>query len=133
MMNQIDQLIYSLEDQVIGSPEAHKRVYELWANHWNLIDRLDEDYHNHFQLHGSKSANAWALQSVAFFILMNTRAIWEESRAVLAYHQAQKNYAAVEKLERLSIPHFIVNVAQQLLPKQTPMEKCIGGRVCIVC
>lgn len=93
------------------------RVYKLWCDHWNLVDRLNEDYHNHFQLRGGNSANAWALLSEAFYLMMAARAIWEENRLLHAYSRANRNSDVVEEKPSLSYPEFIVRVAEQMIEK----------------
>ena len=94
-------------------PHVHvHRVYALWGSLWNLVDRINEDYHNYFQLHGSKSANAFALESVAHIVMMAARAIWEEHRCVHAYDRSNRNNAAAANVQRVDIPHFLLRAAQ---------------------
>ncbi len=98
-------------------------MYKLWTDNWNTVDRLNEDYHNHFQLHGSHSANTWALESVAFYLMMAARAIWEENCSLHAYHRADKNFDVVPEKPRLSFPHFLFNAATLLKARVSSRHK----------
>ena len=99
--------------QVRGPAEKDHRVYDLWGRYWNAIDRVNEDYHAFFQLHGGKSANGWALQTLCHHIFMNARAIWEEQRAAHAYQASGRSIAAAEAVQQLTIPRFLLNAAEQ--------------------
>jgi hypothetical protein len=101
---------------VRGLPEKDHRVYELFQHHWNLVDRVNEDYHNFFQLHGSKSACAFAIESIAFHMAMNARAIWEETRRSHQYNVSRGQLSAAESEKKCSIARFIYKVAKRVNP-----------------
>lgn len=107
--------------KVRGPAEKNHRVYELFQHHWNLVDRINEDYHNFFQLHGSKSACAFAIESIAFHMAMNAHAIWEETQRSHKYNISGGQLSAAESGKKYSIARFIYKVANKvdLFPEES--------------
>ena len=101
-----------LIQQVRGKHELAHRVYDIWGSAWNFVDRINEDYHNHFQLHGSKSSNSFALESVAYIVAITIRALWEEHRYMHAHARTRGNSRAAQRLMKLDIPHYFLNAAK---------------------
>jgi hypothetical protein len=79
---------------------------------------MNEEYHNHFRTHGSKSAHTFGLESVAFLLLMDSRAVWEERRAELIYYSATRNAQDWSAFTVKPLPEFIVNLAVALCKLQ---------------
>ncbi len=104
--------------QIRGPHHQEHHVYDLFGQHWNNVDRINEDYHNFFQLHGCKSANAWALQSVAFLLLLTIRALWEEHRCVHAYSVSGGSKALAMSVKSRTIPQFLLASAHAALGQQ---------------
>lgn len=76
------------------------------------MDRVNEDYHNFFQLHGSKSACAFAIESIAFLMAMNARSIWEEAHRSHSYNTSGGQLSAAESTKKLPIARFIYKVGK---------------------
>jgi hypothetical protein len=89
-------------------------VYDEWADYWNLVDRMNEDYHNFFRVH-SKSALSLALESVTFFLLMDTRAIWEEYTTEHSFHTHNRNLRHTANTRTSTLPSFILHAASDAI------------------
>ncbi len=75
---------------------------------------MNEVYHNHFRLRGMHSANGFALQSAFFYLLMTTYAIWDEHRCIHIHSTTNKNFAAIQQREPVTLPRFIFCAASAL-------------------
>ena len=117
--------------QVRGPAGKEHRVYDLWGRYWNAIDRVNEDYHAFFQLHGGKSANGWALQTLCHHIFMNARAMWEEHRAAHAYHASGQSIAAAEAVPQHTIPQYLLSAAEQARVLSRATARWISLSVCL--
>jgi translation initiation factor eIF-2B subunit gamma len=93
-------------------------VYNRFAHFWNLVDRINEDFHGFHHLPGEYSALKHGLESAIFLAVMAARVIWEEHRCARAYALAGQSKRAVEAVQRRTIPEFIVAAAQQLVKKK---------------
>lgn len=111
----------TLHTEIIGDISDNTAVYNVFNSTWNLIDQMDEDYHNHFQLHGTKHTESWAVQSIAHFVFSSTRSLWEEHRASLKYNINSGNYHAGVEHKPLTLPEFIVRVATEF--KQVLLQR----------
>jgi len=100
--------------QLRGTPTQTHSVWDLTRGRWNMVDRLNEDYHMFFHCHGSKQAVAFAVESFAHYLLMTCRAVWEEHRCEHAVARANGDKSAAESVHRHTLPTFIKQVAEQI-------------------
>lgn len=101
--------------EVRGSATPQHQVIDHWGQHWNLVDRINEDHHNYYHLPGSHSALKHGMESVVFLATMTARAIWEEHRRERAYASSNRRKQAVESVSKHTIPQFIVAAAEQFV------------------
>jgi hypothetical protein len=111
-------MLDAVRQGVRGPATASHQVYNRFAHFWNLVDRINEDFHGFHHLPGGYSALKHGLESAIFLAIMAARVIWEEHRCARAYALAGQSKRAVEAVQRRTIPEFIVAAAQQLALKK---------------
>ncbi len=89
-------------------------MHTLFDSQYNMVDRMNQDYHMHYQKHGSKSVNSWALHSALFYFFLTVRSLWEEHRVVHAFNHSQGSKHAALQVEPLTIASFVVKCASAL-------------------
>jgi hypothetical protein len=108
----------ALREEIRGPATVEHQVYASYGHYWNLVDRINQDFHNFYRLPGGYSALRHGLESVVFLATMAARAIWEEYHCVRAYSQAGQRKHALEAAPRRTIPQFIVAAARQLVEEK---------------
>ena len=88
---------------------------DFYDTYYNAIDRLNQDYHAHFQLRNWPDGVQWGLHSALFYFLNSAHALWEEHRVVHTLAHSGRQGGAVQFPKRLSIPKFILEIAEALV------------------
>jgi hypothetical protein len=97
-----------------GPATASHQVYNRFAHFWNLVDRINEDFHGFHHLPGGYSALKHGLESAIFLAVMAVRVIWEEHRCARAYALAGQSKRAVEAVQRCTIPELLLQPPSNL-------------------
>lgn len=88
----------------------------MFDSYYNMVDRMNQDYHMHYQLRGFRNANSFALHSVVFYNLLTVRSLWEEHRVAFRFHHSGGSKQAALDIRPLSIPQFVLECARALDP-----------------
>jgi hypothetical protein len=89
-------------------------VYNRFAHFWNLVDRINEDFHGFHHLPGGYSALKHGLESAIFLAIMAARVIWEEHRCARAYALAGQSKRAVEAVQRRTFLNLLLQPPSKL-------------------
>lgn len=84
----------------------------MFDNHFNAVDRMNQDYHMFFQLRGYHSVNSLVLHSASFYFLATCRAVWEEHMHARRYAHACEAKSAWDQYTMASLPEFIINLCE---------------------
>lgn len=94
----------------------------MFDNHFNAVDRMNQDYHMFFQLRGYMSVNGMALHSVCFYFLATCRALWEEHTMARRFAHVREAKTAWDEYTMATLPEFILSLAEgfdrSLLPQR---------------
>lgn len=104
-----------MRSQIRGHATTERKLHKLFDRYYNAVDRMNQDYHMHFQLTKHHNPNTWALLSASFYFFMTTHALYEEHVAAHAFEMAHRKKSAAAAHNVTNLPHFIHHVALQLL------------------
>ena len=103
--------------QVRGKHTQQATIHSLFDDYYNMVDRMNQDYHMFFQHSTNKEANGWALHSALFYFFLTARALWEEHREDHALQVSRGSKQAAARVKEVDIPNFILGCAAALSPK----------------
>lgn len=109
--------IISLQESTVGPPSETKNVYDSWNRNFDSIDRMNEEYHNHFQLHGTKDAMGWATQSLVHYFFATVRSLWEEFVVTTDWELHNEDYSRIFNHKPKPFPEFVVQVCTEYTKK----------------
>lgn len=101
--------------KVRGSHTHATPLRDFCDTYYNAIDRMNEDYHMHFQLRNWPIRVWRGLHSALFYFLNSTHALWEEHRVVHKLAQSGRRSAPSAQHLPLIIPEFVLICAEALI------------------
>jgi hypothetical protein len=104
--------------KVRGSHINAAPLRDFYDTYYNAIDRMNEDYHMHFQLRNWPDGVQWGLHSAIFYFLNSTHALWEEHRVAHRLAQSGRRNAPAEQHPPLTIPEFVLTCAEALIAER---------------
>lgn len=98
--------------QIRGAHTPEGATHKLFDQHFNGVDRMNQDYHMFFQLRGFHNVNCWALHAAVFYFFATCRGLCEESVHISKYAHTHGAKSAWDDYSIDSLPRFILSIAQ---------------------